>query len=310
MRYNHYNNEDAGDLSMMSMADYSAETEETVIVKHKVHPFTKSGCGLPPFRVVDFYVDRGPKHYNQNGVTLTVGSPGQPMGTCDHCGTGIANVYVVEASEGNRFNVGCECVKKTGDIHLHGEVKRIKRSYDRKVKEIVRRKNRHIMMRDCLRSNSGLGEALKCDHHIVKGIRKNFITFGNITERQIELVFKLHNEAKNPETAEKFIPVPSNVFEGRVRVEGTIVSTKVVQDFYGQNTKMLVKVSTPEGAWKTWGTVPSNLDCWDMDNNYSAAKGNVIAFDAKFKKSDRDNTFSFFSRPTKAVVVKQTEGEG
>lgn len=71
------------------------------------HPFSHLGPG--PYRVVGVYEKRGP-------ITLPgglmIGAPGQPMGVCDHCGTGIAEVWVVEDRNKRQFNVGCDCVRK------------------------------------------------------------------------------------------------------------------------------------------------------------------------------------------------------
>lgn len=40
------------------------------------------------------------------------GATTKPGGTCDYCGTYIFNV---ESTDGNRFHVGCECIRKTDD---------------------------------------------------------------------------------------------------------------------------------------------------------------------------------------------------
>lgn len=71
------------------------------------HPFSHLGPG--PYRVVGVYEKRGPIDL---GNGFFAGAPGQPMGVCDHCGTGIAEVWVVEDKNKHRFNVGCDCVMK------------------------------------------------------------------------------------------------------------------------------------------------------------------------------------------------------
>jgi hypothetical protein len=82
----------------------------------------------------------------------------------------------------------------------------------------------------------------------------------------------------------------------RVTVTGQILSTKVVENGFGTCIKMLVE--TDEG-WKCWGTVPSSLS----DN--AIGRGTRIQFDAKLERSRDDRSFGFFSRPTKAVILKQ-----
>jgi hypothetical protein len=93
------------------------------------HVFEKAGLGKAPFRLVGFEVRVGPITL-ENGVT--VGSPGQPMGTCDYCGMGIKDCYIIQSSDGgSQFVVGSTCVGKTGDAGLkrqvNAEARRIKR---------------------------------------------------------------------------------------------------------------------------------------------------------------------------------------
>ena len=88
----------------------STETGTTMIATqtNTMHPFEKSGLGKAPFRFVGHERKVGPI---QVGF-MTIGAPGQPMGTCDHCGTGIADCYSVVSSDGNRFVVGSDCIEK------------------------------------------------------------------------------------------------------------------------------------------------------------------------------------------------------
>lgn len=65
----------------------------------EVHPFTASGMGEAPF------VFAG---------TEEVSAPT----TCDHCGTGIRNVFLVRSACGRVGKVGCDCIRKTEDAAL------------------------------------------------------------------------------------------------------------------------------------------------------------------------------------------------
>lgn len=91
-----------------------------------MHVFEKAGLGKAPFRLVNVYTKRGPI---QLGNGLSVGAPNQPMGSCDYCGTGIAECFEILSADGKRFVVGCDCVRKTGDAGLTKIV-------DKKVKEL------------------------------------------------------------------------------------------------------------------------------------------------------------------------------
>jgi len=88
-----------------------------------MHKFEQAGLGQAPFRVIGCFEDRGPhKHVGPGGVTVEVGSPGQPMGSCKYCGQGIAVCYVIRSSDGKEFTVGSDCVAKTGDNGIKGQV--------------------------------------------------------------------------------------------------------------------------------------------------------------------------------------------
>ena len=80
-----------------------------------VHKFEEAGLGKAPFRLVGHYT----KIYQ-----ACHDAPIQPGACCDYCGTGIMDVYLIRSADGKEFEVGCECVKKTGDKGLVDTVKR------------------------------------------------------------------------------------------------------------------------------------------------------------------------------------------
>lgn len=90
-----------------------------------IHKFEQAGLGLAPFRVIGCFEDRGPhRHTNSDGIETIVGSPGQAMGCCEYCFTGIALCFQIKSSDGKQFVVGSSCVYKTGDKGLVDPVKR------------------------------------------------------------------------------------------------------------------------------------------------------------------------------------------
>jgi len=111
-------------------------TQPTTEKAPAIHPFEESGLGVGPFRCVGVETRVGP-------ITLAdgtqVGSPGQPMGSCAHCGTGIKDCYLIRSADGKRFVVGSSCVLKTnrksldtrGMSELERDVLREKRALDR-----------------------------------------------------------------------------------------------------------------------------------------------------------------------------------
>lgn len=82
-----------------------------------IHPWETAGLGRAPFRCIGVEHRVGPIHQlDKNGepTGLMSGAPGQPMGTCDACGMGIADCYIIRSADRKIFVVGCDCVAKVG----------------------------------------------------------------------------------------------------------------------------------------------------------------------------------------------------
>lgn len=87
-------------------------------------------------------------------------------------------------------------------------------------------------------------------------------------------------------------PVPT----GRLRIEGEVTATKWVENAYGGSLKMLVTGA----GWKVWGSVPRGLDFEGRP-----ARGHRVAFTATVARSDDDESFGFFTRPTSPQMLAQ-----
>lgn len=85
------------------------EVDQMTDELNTLHPFEESGLGKAPFRCTGWEHRVGPIKLS---CGMEVGSPGQPMGTCDFCGNGIAVCMQIVSADGKRFEVGCDCVKK------------------------------------------------------------------------------------------------------------------------------------------------------------------------------------------------------
>lgn len=93
-----------------------------------LHPFEVHGLGKAPFQYLGTTYEIGPKRLD-DGVT-TIGAPGQPMGTCDYCGRGIALVCHVMGADGERFKVGIDCVNKVYRDYGRADADPIKRKIE------------------------------------------------------------------------------------------------------------------------------------------------------------------------------------
>ena len=216
-------------------------------------------------------------------------------GKCSSCGTHFVygSIYRHEPT-GEYVNIGNICADKM-DLHADRSAYEMGRNRVWAATMAQQERERKAEARKAwLADHPGVEEALECDHHIVQDIKHRFIQWCSLSDKQIELVFKLAKEAKEPKKQET--PVAAQIEDGRQVVEGEIVSIKSHESMYGTVLKMTVKVH-PHGDdrfWLAWGTMPLSL---------YADRGDIVRFSAKLKQG-REEHFTLFSRPTKAEVVK------
>lgn len=221
---------------------------------------------------------------------------------CDVCGAHYVHGDVWEHRPSGEFiTIGHECAAKYSLFADYSDWNKVRGSWINKEIRKQKRFQAHVQMRETLRDNPGLGAALKVDNEITQDIRSRFIQYGTLSSKQIELLRTLKKRA-DERAQEIMIEAP----EGRFEVTGTVLSTRVEQSPYGETCKMLVKVDTAAGSWKTWGTVPKSL--WyerhpNGSETFVDLKGRRIKFTATVKRSDRDSSFSFFSRPSKGSLL-------
>lgn len=101
--------------------------------------------------------------------------------------------------------------------------------------------------------------------------------------------------SEHPDNQQKTTTAPvemKDVVEGKVTVEGVIVSFKTVDSGFGETVKMLVQCD----GYRVYGTCPKALD--------EAQAGDKVQFNATVTKSNKDASFGTYSRPTKASIIK------
>jgi len=84
---------------------------------------------------------------------------------------------------------------------------------------------------------------------------------------------------------------------GRVTVIGKVVSTDAKDTDYGTRYVMTVR---DDKGFTVWGSQPSSLNL---------SVGDRVEFTASVERSDRDECFGFFKRPTKARILVTEGGE-
>lgn len=73
-----------------------------------VHKFEACGLGKAPFAFIGM----------EEKVHAIPGGNSKPGGTCCYCSTGIKYCFWLESADGQKFYVGSECIKKSGDSGL------------------------------------------------------------------------------------------------------------------------------------------------------------------------------------------------
>lgn len=127
------------------------------VTSTKVHKFEQAGLGKAPFTFTG---------HERKWFVACPGDAGKPGGTCCYCGTGIAECFWLVSADGNRFYVGCECIRKSGDAGLRkvvdAEVAAVNRT---KRHEAKARKNARDL-EYCLTNIGRVGELANKPHPI------------------------------------------------------------------------------------------------------------------------------------------------
>jgi hypothetical protein len=153
-----------------------------------------------------------------------------------------------------------------------------------------------------LAKHEGLADALKLgdatsDHRgtqILADLAAKFTTYRMMSEKQIALAFKLAHEIRNPPPPKaEEIKVAAPTGKG-IEFEGEIVSVKSHEGAWGWSTKVTIKVTTSEGIWLAWGTLPSNIRGEDL-------KGVRVSVKAALE-AGREPSFVFMKRPAMSLA--------
>ena len=110
---------------------------------------------------------------------------------------------------------------------------------------------------------------------------------GLIKQQEKAQAKQIEEQAKAERTA---VPVTSD----RIEIAGTITRSYERETDYGVQYKMIV---LDDRGFQVCGTQPASIE--------DAEVGDRVKFVAKISVSDRDNTFGFFTRPSKAEIIEQ-----
>lgn len=126
-------------------------------------------------------------------------------------------------------------------------------------------------------------------------IVRKLVTYGDLSEKQwaflVSLLDRINNvddiQAERTAEREGADPAP----EGRVQVEGVVLSTRLDESRFGIVEKMLLK---DDRGFKVWCSVPKAIE---------VEKGVRVKMVVTLEKSEDDHSFAFGKRPSKASII-------
>lgn len=235
------------------------------------------------------------------------------LGRCGFCGACFRYGDVWEhIPTGDLINVGHDCATKY-------ELLADRPEFDAKVaslqarrqalKEASRRSRRFIAWCE---ANPAVASAFEgvCDGAgdreavILRDLASKCREYGSLSPKQIEFAISLGSRRMSPQPPPKpeEVKVSAPISESRQTIRGVLVSKKTYKGVYGTSIKGTVKVTTAEGVWLAWGTLPNSL--WDYTNHVSPEVGDTIELTA-WLHAGKEPHFVFFKRPTRACILSK-----
>lgn len=227
---------------------------------------------------------------------------------CQHCGQGNVR-YVVSAlhkATGEHVCFGDICCER---LNFENHDKFRAAQIRSRAQAAIKRAQLEKAQAEFLAANQSFAEAFTeirsnpdaHEHnHFAGNIVSKFLAYGNLSEKQVaafisSIARDLKRSADREAEAVMSIVIPP-IVEGKTTMTGEILSIKTHYSDFGACLKMLVKLNDGN---KVWGTLPSGLD--------EAAVGDKVTFTATVTKSDKDDHFGFFKRPTRAGIEQKKD---
>jgi len=222
-------------------------------------------------------------------------------GGCYHCGAHIRYIAVLK-------HIPTHTLIKVGETCLENRFDRATADFHalRKQAKLDREKQRIKNARlgwfavdpDREAAFTWASEQVSAGHFGYEGMRHNFVSkinrYGSTSDKFVKAIMRdmVRTERRESEReAEKAELKP--VIEGQgIIIEGEVLSVKWQENDFGGRFVTTVK---DDRGFMVWGTRPSKIH-WDKGDRVRFKAGTVT-------KSDRDETFGFFKRPTSAEVI-------
>lgn len=221
--------------------------------------------------------------------------------SCDHCGAHYHHgVLLKHIPTGHYITIGWQCAEERFSLdNITFQRKRI----ETMLKAIRKRRSALAKARINARDNKDVLAKLRPwkQDEFLGSLRRQIFQRGTLTELQMEAIDQAIEKkakwAREREERDARMPEPAPVIEGRIEIEGEVLSAKLQEGYYGDEYKWLV---VDDRGFKVWGTIPSAI----FDENVTLAdlRGRRVSFTAAVEKSKNDDCFGFYKRPTRASL--------
>ena len=224
-------------------------------------------------------------------------------GTCDHCGAAFAHgALFLHIPTQELIHVGHICADNTVGLPDKAAAARKKaekyaaaqKAHRKQMEKTQAWRDEHEELVTWLNWTVENENA----HDFLSSLLGTINKWGDLSEAQTRAAYKWMEGAKKKaeraaEDAVRLANAPA-VSEGRYDIIAEIVSTKWQSSDFGDQLKMLVLLSDGN---KLWGTMPKVL------RSRQAEAGTKVKFTATVTKSNKDEHFGFFAKPTNAEVI-------
>lgn len=292
---------DAHHENVLRPEDY--EVQEYLYTKLPPLGFDMSAAGLAHFKaMLDEFratMDRVNKLLAEKGEMIHGG-----WSSCDHCGAHYHHGALLKhIPTGHYITVGWQCAEQRFEM---GNTAFQRKRIEKVMKAIRARRGRFSKLRRFVEENPNVRLLSQYrDIGFFKSLRTQLMERCTLSEKQVdcipEAVERQKKWAAERIERDERMPEATEVVEGRITIEGEVLTAKLQDGYYGSEYKWLV---IDDRGFKVWGTIPSCI----FDGNVTMAdlRGRRVSFAAAVTKSDKDACFGFYKRPTQATLLEVT----
>lgn len=224
--------------------------------------------------------------------------------SCDHCGAHYHHgVLLKHVPTDTYITVGWQCAEQRFEM---GNTAFQRKRIEKVMKAIRARRGRFNKLRMFVEAHPEVRLLSKYrDVNFFQSLRTQLMERMTLSDKQLDCIVPAIErqekwKAERIERDER-MPDATPVIEGRITIEGEVLSAKLQDSDYGSTYKWLV---IDDRGFKVWGTIPSCI--FDDNATLSSLRGRRVSFTAAVTKSDRDESFGFYKRPTQAALLEVT----